>query len=85
MANSLLTQNQGNNLFQLAMKFASGKLSPAELIGNNPESKKAWDETQRIIKQTGNPETAFKQLCKQKGLDFDQIKQTFQNGGLKNK
>jgi hypothetical protein len=83
MGNSLLSGQQ-NNLFQLAMKFASGKLSPAELIGNNPEAKKIWDETQKMIKEkNGNAEDVFKELCGQNGIDFNQVKQTFESGGIK--
>lgn len=81
MGNSLLGMlSQGensNNIFQMAMKFANGKLNINDVIGNNPKAKEAWDQTQKMIQQNGNPENIFKQLCKQKGIDFDQVKQMF--------
>ncbi len=52
-----------------------------QMFGNDPSFNRAIQMTQG--KNSQQIETVMKNLCEQRGMDFDQIKQTFNQFGMK--
>lgn len=58
-------------------QLINGKIDPQSLInnliGNNPQNKKLWEQANQIANQNGNPKAAFNQLLKQNGLEPEKL------------
>lgn len=71
---------QSNPMMSMLMSLMSGKANPEQmiqqLIGQNPQLAEVWKQAQTMSsgKSSNELQSMIEQLCKQKGVDFNQFK-----------
>lgn len=74
---------QSNPMMSMLMSLMSGKANPEQmiqqLIGQNPQLAEVWKQAQTMSsgKSSNELQSMIEQLCKQKGVDFNQFKSIY--------